>query len=176
MLANLPADSHPEALELDLVSDRVFVNVADSAQVLVIDAQLRKAVATWKLTRAQHNVPAAYDQNTGILLLGCRTPAKLLALDGHTGRELQDLDSSSDADDLFYDSANHKAYLITGSGHVDVYRLDANKSLEKEQSIETANGAKTGLLVPSTHTLYIGIPSAGSESASVRVFAIKAVE
>jgi len=171
LLANLPASSHPEALELDPVTDRVFANIADSAEVLVIDAKQQRPIATWKLTRAQHNVPAAYDANTGILLLGCRTPAKLLVLDGQTGRELEDLDSTTGADDLFYDTDNNKAYLITGSGHVDVYRMDANKSLQKERNIETENGAKTGLLVPSTHTLYVGIPSTTSGPASIRVFA-----
>jgi DNA-binding beta-propeller fold protein YncE len=169
LVKNLPASSHPEALEFDSKSDRIFANIADSAEVLVIDARRLQMIETWKLSRAQHNVPAAYDRTTGTLLLGCRTPSKLLAVDGKTGQELQDLDSSSGADDLFIDSDGRKAYLITGSGHVDVYGWNTSK-LEAEESVPTANDAKTGLLVPAIHTLYVGIPSTTSTPASIRAF------
>ncbi|HEY4378707.1 MAG TPA: YncE family protein [Acidobacteriaceae bacterium] len=169
LLKNLPASSHPEALELDPTSDRVFANIADSAEVLTIDARQQQIIGTWKLLRAQDNVPAAYDRITGTLLLGCRTPSKLLIVDGKTGRELQDIDSSAGADDLFIDRDTRRAYLITGSGHVDVYHWNSSK-MEAAGSVPTANGAKTGLLV--NHTLYVGIPSSTSTPASIRVFSV----
>ena len=37
LVDNLPMKTHPEALEIDPVSHRIFVNVADSAEVAVID-------------------------------------------------------------------------------------------------------------------------------------------
>jgi len=77
--------------------------------------------------------------------------------------------SSIGADDLFYDVATRRAYVIAGSGAIDVLELSAGK-LKSIGKVETAPGAKTGLLVPALHELFVGMPSAGSRPSQVRIF------
>ena len=166
---NLPMETHPEALEIDPVSHRIFVNVADAAKVAVIDGATHTVTARWPLTRAKDNVPLAFVPESQELLLGCRTPATALLLNSANGGETDSISSSAGADDLFYDAATRRAYVIAGSGAVDVLELTAGK-LHSIGKVETAAGAKTGLLVPALHELFVGMPSVGSRPSQVRIF------
>ena len=167
LLANLPVAAHPEALEIDNANDRIFVNVAEAAEVVVIDGTSHTQTATWKLTRAKDNVPLAYDQENQVLFVACRMPARLLVLDGKSGVELADLPSDAGADDLFYDPVTHRVYLIAGSGAVDVYEIDAERTVRALGIIHTSPGAKTGLLVPSQHALFVGAPATDGKQAQI---------
>jgi hypothetical protein len=90
-----------------------------------------------------------------------------------SGKELADLPADSGADDLFYDSDLHRAYLIAGSGAVDVYEIDAGKAVRSIGVTHTSAGAKTGLFVPGQHALYVGAPASSGKPASVLVFSTK---
>jgi len=171
LIANLPVSTHPEGLDIDKKRDRIFVNIADSAEVAVIDGTKHAVTATWKLTRAKDNVPLAYDPDRDVLFVACRTPGRLLAIDGASGKEIADLAASGGVDDLFYDSGLRRIYLIAGSGAVDVYEIDATKAVRSLGSTATVKGAKTGLLVPSLHTLIVGVPGTTEKPAEIRFYA-----
>ena len=173
LVTNLPVATHPEGLEIDKANDRIFANIADSAEVAVIDGATHARSATWKLTRAKDNVPLAYDEEHQVLFVACRTPARLVVLDGNSGKELADLPSDAGADDLFYDSELHRIYLIAGSGAVDVYEIDASRNVRALGVIHTFAGAKTGLLVPSQHSLYVGAPGNDGKQATILVYSIR---
>jgi len=173
LVTNLPIAAHPEGLEIDNAKDRIFVNVADAAEVVVIGGSTHTQIAIWKLTRAKDNVPLAYDEEHQILFVGCRTPARLLVLDATSGKELADLPSEAGADDLFYDPELHRVYLIAGSGAINVYEIDASKTVRAVGVTRTSAGAKTGLLVPSQHSLFIGAPATGSKQAEILLYSTK---
>jgi hypothetical protein len=173
LLTNLRVDVHPEGLEIDEKTDRIFANIADAAEVLVIDGPTHTPSATWKLTRAKDNVPLAYDDEHQILFVACRNPARLLVLDGKTGKELADLPSDTGADDLFYDPELHRVYLIAGAGAIDVYEVNSAKTVHAIGVTPTSPGAKTGLFVPSLHTLYVGAAADGDKQAQILVYSTK---
>ena len=170
VLANLPMATHPEALEMDSKGRRVFVNVADSSEVAVIDARTHTVAEHWRLQRAGHNVPLAFDKDSGLLLIGCRSPAKLLLLDTKTGKEIADAPTSAGADDLFFNRTTHSAYLIAGSGSVDTFKLTLGKNLVTTGSVKTAPGTKTGLFVPGIATLFVGVPQTGGQDPAIIVY------
>lgn len=173
LLTNLPVATHPEGLDIDNAHDRIFVNVAESAEVIVIDGASHTQAASWKLMRAKDNVPLTYDAEHEVLFVACRTPARLLELDANSGRELADLPSHDGADDVFYDPELHRIYLIAGSGAIDVYEIDAGKAVRTIGTIPTSPGAKTGLLVPSQHALFVGAPATGSKQAEILHYSTK---
>lgn len=173
LLANLRAEAHPEGLEIDKATDRIFVNIADAGEVMVIDGASHNPSAIWKLTRAKDNVPLAYDDEHQTLFVACRKPARLLILDGKTGKEIADLPSDAGADDLFYDAELHRIYLIAGSGAIDVYEIDSSKSVRAIGVTHTSAGAKTGLFVPSLHALYVGSPANGAKQAEILLYSTK---
>jgi len=170
LVENLPVSAHPEALEIDPKGKRVFANIADSSEIVVIDTETHSIKTTWKLSRAKDNVPSAYDADDQALLVGCRTPARSVSVDAATGTEVSDLPSAAGADDLFYEAQRHRAYLISGSGAVDVYEVAPDKSLKAVDSIKTRQGAKTGLLVPSLRALFVAVPATSAEPAEIRMY------
>lgn len=170
LVENLPVTAHPEALEIDPTGKRVFANIADSGEIVVIDTETHSIKSSWKLSRAKDNVPAAYDADDHALLVGCRKPARSVSVDPATGTEVSDLPSAAGADDLFYEASRHRAYLITGSGTVDVYQVAPDKSLKALDSVQTREGAKTGLLVPSLRTLFVALPATSTEPAEIRMY------
>ncbi len=175
LAANVPVAAHPEALDLDPQGQRIFANIADAAQVVVVNTKTNAIENTWKLKGASDNTPMAYDSQDQLLLIACRKPAVLLALDAMTGKEISRISTDNGADDLFYDAKLHRVYVITGSGAVDVYSITAAKHFTSLGKVRTATGAKTGLLVPSQNLLYVGIPSMGSQLAEIRVYETNAM-
>jgi len=169
LVANLPVASHPEALELDPNGDRIFVNIADSGQIVVIDGKTHTVAETWALKNSKGNTPLAYDAADNLLLVGCRTPSQLLVLNGKTGQILATAASDTGADDLFYQPSTRHAYLITGSGAVDSFALALDGTLQALPVTHTASGAKTGLLSPSQSELFIGMPGSNTD-AGIRVY------
>jgi DNA-binding beta-propeller fold protein YncE len=170
LLANLSVATHPEALDIDPASHRVFANIAGSSEIAVIDTAAKDVTAHWKLTRATDNVPLAFDSEHQILFVACRTPGTLIALDATTGKELASLPAAGGADDLFYDPALRRVYLISGSGEVDAYQVDKAKALHSLGALKTAASAKTALFVPSQNLLYVGVPGIAERPAEIRVY------
>lgn len=170
LVANVAVANHPEGLDLDAHGRRAFANIADSSEVAVIDAVSNKVTAQWKLTGAADNVPLAYDAGRQRLYLACRTPATLIALDAVSGAEIARVKTGDGADDLFYDAALGRVYVISGAGEVDAFQVDGTR-MESIGVTRTMTGAKTALFVPSERALYVGIPGAGERPAEIRVYA-----
>ena len=168
LVTNLPVTAQPEALEIDEKNDRIFANIADAGQVAVIDGKTHSMSATWTLKSAKGNTPLAYDQADDVVVIGCREPAKIIALDAGQGSELSILSSSAGADDLFLDRTARRACLNSGEGAIDSVELLAGGILRPVSVTHTVTGAKTGLLDPASGLLYIGIPGTAA-SAAIRI-------
>lgn len=164
LIGTLPLAAHPEGIEFDPSGDRVFANVSDTGEIAVINGRTHSIEGTWPLDDEKGNTPLAYDAADGFLLVGCRTPAKLLVLSASNGRQISSIRSDTGADDLFYEPSTHTAYLITGSGTVDSYEISPAGKVKALTATKTAAGAKTGLLVPSQRVLYVGVPGTGAPS------------
>ena len=170
LVADLPVATHPEALGIDPDTRRVFANIADSNEVVVIDAVTRAIAMHWKVTKAADNVPIAFDNEHQLIFVACRNPGLLIALNADTGKEIASESAAGKADDLFYDSKLRRVYLISGSGEVDTFQIDEAKRLHPLGVLRTADGAKTALFVPSRNLLYVGVPGSVEQPAEIRVY------
>jgi 4-phytase/acid phosphatase len=169
--ANVLLATHPEGLAVDPQGGRVFVNVADAGEVAVIDTASMKITSHWKLTKAADNVPMAFDGEHNLLYVACRTPGTVIALNASTGKEIASLPAADGADDLFYDAALGRVYVISGAGEVDAYQTGAAKNLRALEVLHTSAGAKTALFVAAQHLLYVAVPGAADHAAEIRVYA-----
>jgi DNA-binding beta-propeller fold protein YncE len=170
LTANIAVDTHPEAIEIDPHGKRIFANIADSNEVVVIGTGGKSVSADWKLTRAAGNVPLAFDEQHQLIYVACRKPGMVIAMDAATGKEIANVQASGGADDLFYDSALERIYVITGAGEVDAYQVGQAKTLHSLGALHTAPGAKTGLFVPSRNLLYVGVPGTAGKPSEIRVY------
>jgi 4-phytase/acid phosphatase len=176
LLANLPVATHPEALDIDPRGGRVFANIAEASEVATIDTAAKTVAAHWKLTKATDNVPMAFDSEDRLLFVACRTPGTVIALDATTGKEIASQPTADGADDLFYDPALRRIYVISGSGEVDSYRLDKTNNLHPLEVVHTAAGAKTALFVAAQNLLYVGVPGTGGKPAEIRIYSTAQIQ
>jgi len=107
------------------------------------------------------------------LFIGTRSPAKLLVLDTDMGKVITSLDSSGDADDIFYDGKNERIYVSGGEGAISVFEQTDPDTYRLDGKVDTAKGARTSLFVPDSGTLYIAVPHNGSQQAEVRALQIE---
>jgi DNA-binding beta-propeller fold protein YncE len=169
-------DGHPESFQLETDGTRVFANLPGAlhSQVIAADRASMKVTATWTPQDCGGNYPMGLDESTSRLFVGCRRPAKLALLDTRAGSVVTSVGIVGDTDDLFYDAARRRVYVIGGEGFVDVLARNGER-LERIGRTSTRGGARTGLWVPSQSRLYVAVPARGTESAEVRVFEADAV-
>jgi len=139
----------------------------------VIDRNKGEVINTWKTDLAFGNFPMAIDEANHRLFVGCRLPSKLVVFDTESGKIVAKIDICGDPDEVFYDSKRRRIYTICGAGKIDVIEQTDATTYASLAKIDTANGARTGLLVPDRDTLFVAVPHRGSQQAEVREYEIE---
>jgi hypothetical protein len=111
----------------------------------------------------------ALDEANQRLFVGCRKPARFLALNAASGEVVANLRACGDTDDLFYDSVNRKIYLSGGAGCVTIFDQAGSNSYEVLRTIATPSGARSSLFVPSRRTWYVAVPRRGPHRAQILI-------
>lgn len=164
---------HPEAFELESRGTRIFVNVPDAHHIAVVDRAKGAVVATWAVAEAEANFPMALDKSGRRLFVAARKPAVLLVYDIDTGNVVARQEIGKDADDIFFDPARKRVYVICGEGRIDIVRqLDPDHYL-MESAVSTAPRARTGLFVPESQRLYVAAPAIGTSPARVLTYRLR---
>jgi DNA-binding beta-propeller fold protein YncE len=169
VVQRMPFSGHAESFQLERNGSRIFVNVPDSAQIIVADRKTASVVARWPAT-PRGNYPMALDEPTHRLFVGHRQPAMMVVYDTASGKAVKTSPVVGDVDDLFYDSGRRRLYVIGGDGYVDVLQRDAGDGFKRTARIGTSNGARTGLFVPEQNRLYVAVPHRGTQFAEIRVY------
>lgn len=170
---SIKLSAHPEAFQLEKKGRRIFVNVPNSRHVAVIDRNKGEVVARWKTDLAFGNFPMALDEADHRLFVGCRLPSRLVVLNTDSGDVVAKMDISGDSDDVFYDRKRHRIYAICGAGKIDVIEQAGPKTYKALTTVDTANGARTGLFVPERDTLFVAVPHRGSQPAEIRCYRVE---
>jgi len=168
--SELPA--HPEAFDWAPGGSRIFVNVPEADEVVVLDRARGSVVEHWKLRGAHANFPLAIDVAGGRLFLGCRQPAAVVVLDMASGKALATTPIDGDADDLFYDAASRRLLASCGAGLLDVLDVPPGGAPRVLARVSTAPGARTCLFDPVSRRLFLAVPHRGEQPAEVRVYEV----
>jgi hypothetical protein len=121
---------------------------------------------------AAANYPMALDETNHRLFIGCRRPGTVLVYDTRSGKRVGSAPIVGDTDDLFYDSARKRLYVIGGDGFVDVLDQTDPDHLTRLARVPSASGARTGLFVPDQGQLYLGVPQRGLQKSEIRVYGV----
>ena len=165
--------AHPESFQLEKTGTRVFVNVPDRKEIQVADLVRNTTIAKWPVTSTLKNYPMALDEAHHRLFVGCRAPARMLVIDTETGRQTASVEIVGDTDDLFYDAAKSRVYVIGGEGFVDVFQQQDADHYNRIARHPTAPGARTGLFVPDWGRLFVAVPHRGEQRAQILVYETK---
>jgi DNA-binding beta-propeller fold protein YncE len=166
-------DAHPESFQLEKNGARVFVNVPDKKEIQVADVERKATVGQWPTTAATRCFPMALDETHKRLFSGCRTPARLLVFDTTSGKNVASPEIVGDTDDLFYDTARNRIYVIGGQGFIDVLQQKDADHYERVARYPTPAGTRTGFFVPEWGRLFAAAPHRGEHLAEILVFDVK---
>jgi sugar lactone lactonase YvrE len=170
LVARIPLAAHPESFQVDSKERRAFVNVPGAKHVAVVDLEMGGVIATWSLEKWRANFPMSLDEAHRRVFVGCRSPARLLELDAHSGRVLSDCEIGGDTDDLFFDAKRDRVYVSCGDGFLDTIQVEANGKLTRVAHQPTRDGARTCFFSPALDRLYVALPERGVHGAELRVY------
>jgi DNA-binding beta-propeller fold protein YncE len=160
-----------EAMVVEKSGPRLFLNMTEKNSIGVIDRKKQAVAAVWPLT-CKVNAAVAMDEKHHRLFAACRD-GNMNVLDSDTGKVLQNFPISTGVDDMVFDPASQRVYVATGEGFVNVFKeIDADH-YQAIGKIPTGPLGKTGLLVPELKEYFVAVPSHGTTSAEVLVFAVK---
>jgi hypothetical protein len=163
---------HPESFQLERSGRRVFVNLAETSEVAVVDRSSH-AVTKWKLHEAGTNFPMALDEEHRRIFIAARRPARLLVLDMDSGMEIASLPGAADTDDMWFDATRKRIYVPSGEGFIFVYQqIDADR-YERIAKIPSAIGARTSAYygqVGKHNSLYVAVPARANQGAELWVY------
>ncbi len=152
-IGTIAAGGAPEAGASD-GKGRVYINIEDRNEVLVIDVASRKPVARYPLPGCNEPTGLTYDAATGLLIPVCHNRiAKLI--DAVTGADKGSISIGAGADGSLFDPKTRIGYIPCIDGTLTIYRLDEAGKATVLQTVATSDGARTAALDPVTGRLYL---------------------
>jgi DNA-binding beta-propeller fold protein YncE len=169
-IATLVTDAHAGGSVAEIYGGHLYVLVPEKAQVLVLDRKTRAQVAKWTVPEIQKNVAVDLDEKGHRLFLGVRTPASIVVLDSTSGAVIASIPTVGTLDGLSYDRAMRRIYTTGGEGFIDVTQQVDADHYERIARVPSGPNARTSLLVPQWHRLYVAVPRDKDRSAELRAY------
>jgi len=161
-------DNHVEAMAFVEGDPRIFINLTQTNKLAVVDRKSMKVIATWPVPPAQQNAMVAFDPGQHRLYVVCRSPGMVVVMNSDTGAVIGTQPAPLRADEVQYDEASHRLYVPGGEGYMGIYDTSDPNHLKIVERVTTAPGAKTALLIPSMHRLFLAV-SPGESRAMAKV-------
>ena len=168
-VADIPLKEHPESFQLERAGQRIFVNVPDDHEIVVVDRSASKVVASWATDALRANFPLALDEASHRVIAVFRHPARVGAFGEDDGRLATSYETCGDSDDVFVDAKRQRLYVICGEGYIDVFTQDG-VGFRRTAHIETSGGARTGLFTPELDRLVLAVRATFTAPAALWVF------
>lgn len=172
VVAQIPLPGHPESFRLEEGGPRIFVNVPPTREILVVDRTRRSIGTRVSLGSFGDNYPMSLDERGHRLFVAVRHPARLLVFATRAMNQLAVVPCVGDSDDLFYDAARDRVYVIGGQGYVDVFDASPSARYARLDRIRTRAGARTGLWSNELDRLFVGWPLSEGHPAEIQVLGV----
>ena len=171
---DIKTDARPGGIKIEQAGGpRIFVTLAGSTKLGVVDKTKREEIMTFPATNAGGSVALALDEGHHRLFAGVRNPPLLVILDTESGRQISQLEGVAGIDDLWWDAARQRVYASGGRGfdvgYVYVYQQKDADHYELESKVATAPGAGTSLWASELDRLYVAAPASEKRGAAVLV-------
>lgn len=143
-IATIPVGGKPEAAVSD-GAGRVYLNVEDTAEVVVIDVKARKVASRYKMQNCEEPTGIALDPKTGLLISACGNGVAKL-IDAASGKPHGDVKIGEGADGAIFDSKRRLVFIPCYAGTLTVVSLDTAGKATVLQEVKTQEGARTAAL------------------------------
>ncbi len=159
VIATIDLGGKPESAAADGQAGRIYVNIEDKSEVIVIDMKRHKSVAHWPIAPGETATGMAIDLEHHRLFLGCDNK-KLVMMDSTTGKVVATVPIGAGVDACAFDPATQLAFSSNGEdGTTTIAKEVSPDKLTVVQTLKTVVGARTMTLDPATHHIYLPAPT-----------------
>ncbi len=109
-------DNHVEAMALEKHGDRLFVNLAETNKLAVVNRKTMKVLALWPVPPAKANAMVQFDEGAQRLYVVCRDPGMVVVMNSDNGAVIATAPAPLRADEAMLDVDNHRLYVPGGPG------------------------------------------------------------
>jgi DNA-binding beta-propeller fold protein YncE len=167
-------DNHVEAMTFVDGDPRLFINLTQTNKLAVVDRNTMKVLKVWPVPAAHQNAMVSYDQAQHRLYVVCRQPGMVVVMNSDTGAVVSTQPAPLRADEVQYDAGSHRLYVPGGEGYMGIYDTSDPDHLKLVEKVTTAPGAKTGILLPAMHRLFLAVsPGESKTMAKVLTYEVK---
>ena len=172
VVATIDLGGKPEAAVADQATRRVFVNIEDTATLVAIDTATHTVVSKWPLTGCEEPTGLAYAEVEHRLFSVCHNSVMTM-IDSASGKVVSTLPIGARVDGAAYDPQTKYVFSSNGDGTVTIAHLESPDKLTVVQTLKTQPSARTMILNPITHEIYLpaadSAPSAAAGGRSAQV-------
>jgi DNA-binding beta-propeller fold protein YncE len=164
MIASIPVADRTRWTIYDPHTDAFYVNIADPAQIVVVEATHHDRIARTLTVPAVGPHGLDLDVENYILFCAC-DDGKLFTLATSSGEILHTADLSGKPDVIFFNPTLKHLYVAVGDpGMIDVFETE---SLTRLETIFTEKGAHTLAFDPTSNKIYAFLPQTHSAQVFV---------
>ncbi len=157
--ATVALGGKPEFAVTDL-QDRVYVNIEDKSEVVVLTARKPAVLQRWPLVPCEEPSGMAIDRQHGRLFVGCSN-RMMAVVDTATGSVVATVPIGGGVDANAFDPARSLAFSSNGDGTLTVARQDSPDRYTVAQTVQTQRGARTMALDEKTHRIFLATADFG---------------
>lgn len=167
----LKTGGHPEGFQVEVNGPMIYVNCPDAGQVVEAVNRNTGQVTKWPLHGVSANFAMALDEADHRLFTATRKIPMLVIFNTQTGQEVTRVPGTvGEADDVFFDSARKRIYVVGGQGYVSVVQQMTPERYGLIANVPTKVGARTGYWNEKHDRLYIGVQAEGGQPAEILGF------
>jgi DNA-binding beta-propeller fold protein YncE len=160
-------EGHPESFQVEANGGHIYANVPDAENVVESIDRKTGAVTKWPLKGLRGNYAMALNEEDHRLFTVTRKTPMLVVLNTETGAEVAQLRASGECDDVFFDTARKRIYVIGAEGFISVFQENDPDHYELLANVPSAIGIRTGYFFAKRDRLYVGVPAKSNEPAQV---------
>ena len=160
-------EGHPESFQLEASGWHIYANVPDAGMVVESIDRKTGAVTKWPLKGLKGNYAMALNEEDHRLFTVTRKTPMLVVLDTQTGNEVARLRAAGECDDVYFDAARKRIYVLGGEGIISVIQQKDPDHYELVANVPSGIGIRTGFFYSKRDRLYVGVPAKGNEPAQV---------
>lgn len=173
VVATIPLPGRPGDAVYDPARARIFDNIEDQDEIVVVDPATHAVEKTWPIAPGASAAGLAVSPRHHRLFAACRN-GYLVMVDDVDGLLAGRVRIGAGPEAARFDPVTRLVFSANGEGTVTIAHLDQPKQLTVLQTLETAPSARTMALDPRTHRIYVAAGDSGPRPDSAQTGAHRA--
>lgn len=154
-VSTVPLPGKPEFAVLNPKDGMIYLNVQDQNEVAVIDPTKHAVLRSFPIAPAEDATGIDADPATGRIFVVSHNKGILAMFDGLTGKLLATAPIGKGVDGVCFDPLTRTVFTSNAEGTVSIVQVEEPERLRVVQTLATQPGARTMILDPKTHRIYL---------------------